>query len=89
MYIHLINKLVPTEFIINKVNEENDQKIRPLVNAILDDVYTTGDESSIQYQRLIQYIILINYMGDPTSSICIQETSSNRPRTLLISTATI
>lgn len=68
-----------TEFIINKINEENDQRIRPLVNAILDDVYTSGDESSIQYQRLIQYIILINYMGDPTSSTCIQETSSNKP----------
>lgn len=66
-----------TEFIINKVNEENDQKIRPLLNAILDDV-NTSDESSIQYQRVIQYIILTNYMGDPTSPTCIQETSSRR-----------
>lgn len=80
MIIHFINQLGLIEFIINKVNEENDQKIRPLVNAILDDVYTSGDENSIQYQRLIQYIILINYMGDPTSSICIQETSSKRPK---------
>ncbi|XP_022167675.1 cilia- and flagella-associated protein 206-like [Myzus persicae] len=63
------------EFIINKVNEENDQKIRPLLNDILDNVDDTGNTMSTYYQKIIQYIILSNYMGDPTSPILIQEIS--------------
>eukprot|EP00102_Acyrthosiphon_pisum_P027911 XP_016665121.1 PREDICTED: uncharacterized protein LOC100165334 [Acyrthosiphon pisum] len=63
------------EFIINKVNEENDQKIRPLLNDILDNVNHTGNKMSTYYQKIIQFIILSNYMGDPTSPILIQEIS--------------
>ncbi|XP_026804321.1 uncharacterized protein LOC113547929 [Rhopalosiphum maidis] len=62
-------------FIINKVNEENDQKIRPLLNDILDDVEYTGNKMSAYNQKIIQYIILSNYMGDPTSPIRVQEIS--------------
>jgi len=70
--------MIFSEFIINKVNEENAYKIRPLLNKILDDADTLiGEENSVNYQKTIQYIIVTNYMGDPTSPICIQETSSN------------
>lgn len=64
-----------TGFIINKVNEENDQKIRPLLNDILDDVEYTGNKMNAYNQKIIQYIILSNYMGDPTSPIRVQEIS--------------
>jgi len=64
-----------TEFVISKINEDNNNKIRPLLNEILENVDPIDDESSIHYQRIIQYIILINYMGDPTSLTCVQETT--------------
>jgi len=73
-----MTKMIFLEFIINKVNEENAHKIRPLLNKILDDAGTAiGDKNNVNYQKIIQYIIVTNYMGDPTSPICIQETSGN------------
>ncbi|KAF0765511.1 Uncharacterized protein FWK35_00003373 [Aphis craccivora] len=57
------------------VNEENNQKIRPLLNDILDNIDHAGNTMSINNQNIIQYIILSNYMGDPTSPIFIQEIS--------------
>jgi len=65
-------------FIINKVNEENNQKIRPLLNDILDNIDHAGNTMSINNQNIIQYIILSNYMGDPTSPIFIQEISGKK-----------
>ncbi|CAH1738362.1 unnamed protein product [Aphis gossypii] len=62
-------------FIINKVYEENNQKIRPLLNDILDNIDHAGHTMSINNQKIIQYIILSNYMGDPTSPILVQEIS--------------
>lgn len=64
-----------TGFIINKCNEENDQKIRPLLNNILDNIDHADNTMSIYNQKIIQYIILSNYMGDPTSPIFVQEIS--------------
>lgn len=65
-------------FIINKVNEENNQKIRPLLNDILDNIDHAGNTMSINKQNIIQYIILSNYMGDPTSPIFVQEISGKK-----------
>jgi len=72
IFIYTFNNIIFTEFIINKINEENDQNIRPLLNDILDNV---DHKMSTNYQEIIQYIILSNYMGDPTSPILIQEIS--------------
>lgn len=70
-----LNKVIfITEFIINKVNEDKDLRIKPLLNEIYD--VNKGEEiSAMNNQRIIQYIILINNLGDPTSPVCIQETS--------------
>jgi len=74
--IYTFNNIIFAEFIINNVNEENEEKIRPLLNDILDNVDHTGNTMSTSYyQKIIQYIILSNYMGDPTSPILIQEIS--------------
>jgi len=74
-----MTKMIFSEFIINKVNEENAHKIRPLLNNILDDTDTSiGEENSVNYLKTIQYLIVTNYMGDPTSTICIEKTSSNK-----------
>ncbi|XP_025202297.1 uncharacterized protein LOC112599571 [Melanaphis sacchari] len=62
-------------FIINKASEENDQKIKPLLNDILDNIDHIGSKMSAFNQKFIQYIILSNYMGDPTSPIRVQEIS--------------
>lgn len=57
------------------MNEANDEKIRPLLNEIVDNVFDVYDENGICYRKLLQYIILTNYMGDPTSPTCIRQTS--------------
>lgn len=65
-----------SEFVINKVNEDIDQKLEPILNEIVDNVNTIQcDENNIYYQRLIQYIILANHIGDPTTPACVQKTS--------------
>lgn len=75
--IYTFNRIFAfVEFIINKVNEENDRKLRPLLNDILDNVADlTGYKMNTYHQKIIQYIIVCNYMGDPTSPILVQEIS--------------
>ncbi|VVC34559.1 Cilia- and flagella-associated protein 206 [Cinara cedri] len=65
------------EYIVNKINHDNKEQIEPILKEIIDDnVNPINNENSVYYRRIIRYIILMNHMGDPTSSLCIRETSA-------------
>ncbi|XP_025425594.1 cilia- and flagella-associated protein 206-like isoform X2 [Sipha flava] len=64
------------EFVINSVNEDFDRRTEPILNEILENLRTLQcDENNVYYTRLVQYVILVNYIGDPTAPECLQKTS--------------
>uniref|UniRef100_A0A2S2QKK0 Uncharacterized protein n=1 Tax=Sipha flava TaxID=143950 RepID=A0A2S2QKK0_9HEMI len=68
-----------SEFVINSVNEDFDRRTEPILNEILENLRTLQcDENNVYYTRLVQYVILVNYIGDPTAPECLQKTSGKR-----------
>lgn len=77
IYIYIIVILIRNqiaEFVIKSVNELIDLKTKSFLNKILENVSTTDAEVMTQYRRIVQYIIVTNYMGDPTSPAIMRET---------------
>ncbi|XP_050537284.1 cilia- and flagella-associated protein 206-like [Daktulosphaira vitifoliae] len=69
------NKYQNKDHVIDDVRRDCNEKIKPLIEEIMDSVSTTQDEIDALYHRVIRYIILINYMGNPLSTECVQATS--------------
>ncbi|XP_050437559.1 cilia- and flagella-associated protein 206-like isoform X2 [Adelges cooleyi] len=64
-----------TEHVVSTVHTDSEQRIKPLIEEIVQSVCTTEDEAGAFYRRIVQYIILVNYMGNPVSPSCIKETA--------------